>query len=160
MDVPPFVVAEEPMMRVKVDLMSNEFFGIGEVASISGKAPSAIRYYESIGLLPEPVRVSGRRRYPADVMQALAVIDTAQRAGLALDDIRLLLRASTDDANAVEQLREVAERRLPVLREAIARAEVVQEWLEQAANCCCPTLETCPLFEQPPRLPESRFSLA
>jgi DNA-binding transcriptional MerR regulator len=87
------------------------------------------------------------------------VVETAQRAGLALDEIRLLLRASPDNAGAVEQLREVAERRLPVLREAIARAEVVREWLEQAADCSCPTLETCPLFDQPSSLPEPRFSL-
>ena len=139
--------------------MSSGSFGIGEVATISGKAPSAIRYYESIGLLPDPVRMSGRRRYPEEVLRSLAVIDTAQRAGLSLDDIRLLLRASTEDAKAVEQLREVAERRLPILREAIVRAELVREWLEQAADCCCPTLETCPLFDQPSPLPEPRFSL-
>jgi MerR family transcriptional regulator, redox-sensitive transcriptional activator SoxR len=139
--------------------MSSEFLVIGEVARLSGKAPSAIRYYESIGLLAEPARVSGRRRYPAEVVRSLAVIDTAQRAGLALDDIRLLLHASDDDSDAVEQLRQVAERRLPVLREAIARAEVVREWLEQAADCCCPTLETCPLFEQPSALPELGLSL-
>jgi MerR family transcriptional regulator, redox-sensitive transcriptional activator SoxR len=139
--------------------MSNELLGIGEVARISGKAQSAIRYYESIGLLPEPVRLSGRRRYPDNVVRSLAVIETAQRAGLSLDEIRLLLRASVDDAKAVEQLREVAERRLPVLREAIARAELVREWLEQAADCCCPTLETCPLFEQPSPLPERQFSV-
>jgi MerR family transcriptional regulator, redox-sensitive transcriptional activator SoxR len=140
--------------------MSSEFLAIGEVARLSGKAPSAIRYYESIGLLPQPARVSGRRRYPGEVVRSLAVIDTARRAGLALDDIRLLLQASADDASAVEQLREVAERRLPVLREAISRAEVVREWLEQAADCCCPTLETCPLFEQPSSLPEPGLSLA
>ena len=139
--------------------MSSEFLAIGEVARTSGRAASAIRYYESIGLLPEPVRVSGRRRYPPDVVRSLAVIDTAQRAGLTLDDIRLLLRASAEDADAVEQLREVAERRLPVLREAIARAELVREWLEQAADCCCPTLETCPLFEQTSLLPERSFNL-
>lgn len=147
-------------MQVKVGLMSNEFLGIGEVARISGRAPSAIRYYESIGLLPEAARLSGRRRYPAEAVRSLAVIDTAQRAGLTLDDVRLLLRASTDDADSVEQLRQVAERRLPVLRDAIARAELVREWLEQAADCCCPTLETCPLFEQPSRLPARGFSLA
>ena len=139
--------------------MSNELLAIGEVARISGKAPSAIRYYESIGLLAEPVRLSGRRRYPAEVVQSLAVIETGQRAGLTLDDIRLLLRTSAGDAGSVEQLRQVAERRLPVLREAIARAGVVREWLEQAADCCCPTLETCPLFEQPSSLPERGVSL-
>jgi MerR family transcriptional regulator, redox-sensitive transcriptional activator SoxR len=147
------------IVQVKVGLMSNELLGIGEVANASGKAPSAIRYYESIGLLPDPARMSGRRRYPAEVVRSLAVIETAQRAGLSLDDIRLLLRASAEDAGAVEQLREVAERRLPVLCEAIARAELVREWLEQAADCCCPTLETCPLFEQPSRLPERSLSL-
>jgi MerR family redox-sensitive transcriptional activator SoxR len=140
--------------------MSNELLLIGDVARASGKAPSAIRYYESIGLLPEPVRVSGRRRYPGEVVRSLAVIDTAQRAGFALDDIRLLLQASADDADAVEQLRQVAERRLPGLREAIARAELVREWLEQAADCCCPTLETCPLFEQPSALPATSLGLA
>ena len=93
-------------------------------------------------------------------MRSLAVIDTAQRAGLALDDIRLLLRASAEDANAVEQLREVAERRLPVLREAIAGAQLVREWLERAADCCCPTLESCPLFEQPSPLPAGGLGLA
>ncbi|HEX4324855.1 MAG TPA: MerR family transcriptional regulator [Gaiellaceae bacterium] len=139
--------------------MSSELLAIGDVARLSGKAPSAIRYYESVGLLAEPVRVSGRRRYPAEVVQSLAVIETGQRAGLTLDDIRLLLRTSADDAGSVEQLRAVAERRLPVLREAIARAEVVREWLEQAADCCCPTLETCPLFEQPSALPERGVSL-
>ncbi|HKD94321.1 MAG TPA: MerR family transcriptional regulator [Gaiellaceae bacterium] len=140
--------------------MSSELLLIGDVARASGKAPSAIRYYESIGLLPEPERMSGRRRYPAEVVRSLAVIDTAQRAGLTLDDIRLLLRASAEDGNAVEQLREVAERRLPVLRESIARAELVREWLEQAADCCCPTLETCPLFEQPSPLPARGFGLS
>lgn len=147
-------------MRVKVDLMSSEFLSIGEVARISGKAPSAIRYYESVDLLPEPTRISGRRRYPGAVLRTLAVIDTAQRAGLTLDDIRLLLRAPAGDAKGVEQLREVAQRRLPALREAIARAELVREWLEQAADCCCPTLDTCPLFEQPSPLPAGQFGLA
>jgi MerR family transcriptional regulator, redox-sensitive transcriptional activator SoxR len=154
------VVVDEPILQVKVDLMSSDFLFIGEVARVSGKAPSAIRYYESIGLLPEPIRVNGRRRYPVEVLRSLSVIDTAQRAGLALDDIRLLLRASADDPDAVEQLRQVAERQLPVLLEAIARAEVVRKWLEQAAECCCPSLETCPLFEQPSPLPEGQFSLA
>jgi MerR family transcriptional regulator, redox-sensitive transcriptional activator SoxR len=139
--------------------MSNQLLLIGEVARISGKAPSAIRYYESIELLPAPLRANGRRLYPAEVLRSLAVIATAQRAGLRLDDIRLLLGASPDDADAIERLREVAERRLPVLREAIARAELVREWLEQAADCCCPTLEACPLFEQPSPLPESRVGL-
>ena len=93
------------------------------------------------------------------VVRTLAVIETAQRAGLSLDDVRLLLRASADDAGAIERLREVAERKLPELRDAIERAQLVQAWLEDAARCCCPTLDDCPLFEEPERLPERTLAL-
>jgi MerR family transcriptional regulator, redox-sensitive transcriptional activator SoxR len=136
------------MTEITCDLLS-----IGEVVRNSGKAASAIRYYEEIGLLPEPLRVSGRRRYPREVMRTLAVIETAQRAGLALDEIRLLLRASADDRMATDRLRDVAERKLPELEALIERIELVRRWLEDAARCACPTLDDCPLFE-PSKLPE------
>jgi MerR family redox-sensitive transcriptional activator SoxR len=142
------------IVLVKVDLMSSELLAIGEVARQSGKAASAIRYYELMGLIGKPVRVSGRRRYSPEVVRTLAVIETGQRAGLSLDEIRLLLHASVSDAAATERLRELAEERLPILREAIARAELVRTWLEQAADCCCPTLDDCPLFDEPSQLPE------
>lgn len=125
---------------------------IGEVARASGKAASAIRYYEEIGLLPEPVRVSGRRRYPPEVVRRLAVIETAQRAGLNLPEVRLLLESTPGDSEAIERLREVAERKLPELAALIARTELVRGWLEAAARCDCPTLDDCPLFDED-RLP-------
>jgi len=136
-----------------------ESLPIGAVARLSGKAPSSIRYYEEIGLLEAPERISGRRRYPPAVLRTLAVIETAQRAGLSLDEIRLLLRATPEDRAATEQLRDVAEKKLPALREAIERAEIVRRWLEDAARCCCPTLDDCPLFEDPVRLPERSLVL-
>jgi MerR family transcriptional regulator, redox-sensitive transcriptional activator SoxR len=135
-----------------------ELLTIGEVARASGKAASAIRYYEEIGLLPEPQRVAGRRRYRGDVVRTLAVIETAQRAGLALDEIRLLLQAASDDGAATDRLREVAERKLPELVALIERAEVVRGWLEDAARCVCPTLHDCPLFD-PEQLPEREPAL-
>ena len=68
------------MVLVKVDLMSS--LSIGEVARRSGKAASAIRYYESIGLLPTAQRESGRRLFPEATVRTLHVIDTARNAGL------------------------------------------------------------------------------
>jgi MerR family redox-sensitive transcriptional activator SoxR len=140
--------------------VASESLSIGEIARRSGKAPSAIRYYEDVGLLDIPERISGRRRYPRSVVRTLAVIETAQRAGLSLNEIRLLLRASAgSNRAATEQLRVVAEQKLPVLREAIERAEIVERWLEDAARCCCPTLAQCPLFDEPVRLPERTLAL-
>jgi MerR family transcriptional regulator, redox-sensitive transcriptional activator SoxR len=146
------------MVLLQVDLMSSDLLSIGEVARESGKAASAIRYYEEIGLLPEPVRTAGRRRYTPDTVRTLAVIETAQRAGLTLDEIRLLLQASAEDGAATDRLREVAERKLPELEALIERAELVRGWLEDAARCVCPTLDDCPLFD-PERLPAIEHAL-
>jgi len=149
-------------MLVKVGLMSSEIsqsLPIGAVAALSGKAASSIRYYEEIGLLKAPERISGRRRYSPGVLRTVAVIETAQRAGLSLDEIRLLLQATPTDRAATEQLREVAEQKLPALREAIERAEIVRGWLEDAARCCCPTLDDCPLFDDPANLPDRSLVL-
>jgi MerR family redox-sensitive transcriptional activator SoxR len=71
---------------------------IGELARRSGLRPSAIRYYESIEVLPEPPRVSGRRRYPPETQRTLAVIGAARRAGLSLDEVRELLASGNGDA--------------------------------------------------------------
>jgi len=127
---------------------------IGEVVRRSGKAASTIRYYEEVGLIRPPERISGRRRYATEIVRELAIVETAQRAGLSLGEIRLLLEASPDDRRSTERLRDVAERKLPELNEAIARAQVVRGWLEDAALCHCPSLDDCPLFYEPQRLPE------
>jgi len=129
-------------------LMSRADLSIGELSRRTARAPSAIRYYEEIGLLPEPARVSGRRRYPEETVRTLAVIDTAQRAGLTLDEIKLLLDAKPDDREAVEELKRVAERKLPQVDAMIERAVLVREWLDAAARCECPSLDECCLFEQ------------
>ena len=122
---------------------------IGEVARRAGLRASAIRYYESIGVLPEPQRVSGRRRYPGEVLRTLSVIGAAQRAGLSLDEVRVLLAASDGKGAVSERLRAIAQRKLPEVDALIERAHLVRSWLEAAADCRCPTLEACPLFDEP-----------
>lgn len=85
---------------------------IGQVAARSGVAPSRIRYYEEIGVLPQAEREGGRRRYDDDVLRRLSIIDIAQRAGFSLDEIRELTGAQAPQETAGERLREVASRKL------------------------------------------------
>jgi MerR family redox-sensitive transcriptional activator SoxR len=120
---------------------------IGELARRAGLRPSAIRYYESIGLLPEAERVAGRRRYSADVLRTLSVIGAGQRAGLSLDEVRELLSASSDGGAVSDRLRLIARRKLPEVDALINHAALVRTWLQAAADCRCPTLDDCPLFE-------------
>ena len=126
---------------------------IGELADRTGKRPSSIRYYEQIGLLPEPARVHGQRRYDPQTVRTLAVIDTAQRAGLTLEEIKTLLSASPEDQSAVDRLREIADRKLPQITALIQRTQLVLGWLQSAARCECPNLTECPLFDDPPLQP-------
>jgi MerR family redox-sensitive transcriptional activator SoxR len=127
----------------------SDLLTIGEVSRLTGKASSSIRYYEHIGLIPEPDRISGRRRYLPAILRTLAVIDTAQRAGLTLDEIRSLLSASPGDTVSTERLRQIAVRKLPEVQALIERADLVRGWLETAKACTCPSLDDCPLFDAP-----------
>ena len=62
---------------------------IGELARRSGLSTKTIRYYEDIGVLPEPARTpSGYREYKAATLDRLAFIRGAQAAGLTLGEIR------------------------------------------------------------------------
>jgi DNA-binding transcriptional MerR regulator len=65
---------------------------IGEVARRAGIRPSAIRYYEEVGLLPEAERVGGERRYEEGVLRCLMNIRGAKRAGFTIEEMRILLR--------------------------------------------------------------------
>jgi MerR family redox-sensitive transcriptional activator SoxR len=123
---------------------------IGEIARRAGLRPSTIRYYESIGLLPEAERAAGRRRYSPEILRTLAIIGTGQRAGLSLDEIRELLTASNGRGTVSERLREIGRRRLPEVDALIERSLLVRSWLEAAADCRCPTLDDCPLFDDSP----------
>jgi DNA-binding transcriptional MerR regulator len=62
------------------------------LAAALGLNPKTIRYYESIGVLPEPARTpSGYRDYDEDYLGKLRFIRTAQRLGITLDEIREIL---------------------------------------------------------------------
>ncbi len=128
---------------------------IGEVARWAGVRVSLIRYYEEIGLLPEPERLSGQRRYDETVLRRLAVIDVAQRAGLSLEEIRELVEHGNDPLN--DRLRELAARRLPEIDALIERAQRVRAWLEIAQGCGCERIDDCALFDDPALPPEPDF---
>ncbi|MDP9443934.1 MAG: heavy metal-responsive transcriptional regulator [Actinomycetota bacterium] len=65
---------------------------IGELARLCDVTPKTIRYYESIGLLPEPGRTpSGYREYDGSYLDRLTFIRTAQRLGITLDEVKEIL---------------------------------------------------------------------
>ncbi len=72
---------------------------IGELADAVGVPPKTIRYYEEIGLLPEPARQpSGYRHYAAADVARLEFVAKAKALGLSLEEVGDILRASSSDA--------------------------------------------------------------
>lgn len=126
--------------------MSEAQLTIGQAASQAGVRASAIRYYETVGLIPKPERVSGQRRYDEDVVRRLGVIAVAKEAGFSLDEIRTLLDSADRGEPAHRELRTLAERKLSEVDALIERAEAVREWLRAAKSCGCGSLEACRLF--------------
>jgi MerR family redox-sensitive transcriptional activator SoxR len=119
---------------------------IGDIAQQAGVRPSRIRYYESIGILPVPDRVSGKRRYRSDVLRRLTVITAAQRIGFTLDEIRELLGPGRRPAH--ERLRTLAIHKLPEIEELIERATTIRQLLITCAGCECDSLSECRILEE------------
>lgn len=116
---------------------------IGEVAAKVGIRPSAIRYYERIGLLPKPRRLSGRRRYEVSVLQKLGVIQMAQQAGFTISEVQTFLHDFPVDTPPSTRWEALAYKKLTEIDALIKRANAMKAFLEQALQCRCATLEEC-----------------
>ena len=120
---------------------------IGEVAERAGLRTSALRYYERIGLLPEPRRVSGQRRYEPDVLLLLAGIDVAQRAGFTVAEIKNLFYGYRDGAKPSERWADLARQKLAELDQLIHRTRAMKQLLEEGLRCGCTCLDECALVD-------------
>jgi MerR family transcriptional regulator, redox-sensitive transcriptional activator SoxR len=116
---------------------------ISDVAKQAGIRTSAIRYYESVGLLPEPQRVSGQRRYQEDILRRLAFIQSAQSVGFSVADMQTLLQELDEDAPLSARWQSLAQRKLTEVEALIHRAQRMRQLLEQGLQCGCPDLEQC-----------------
>ena len=126
---------------------------IGEVARRAGVATSSIRYYERIELLPEPERVSGQRRYRADVLGKLGFIGVAQSAGFKLAEIRELVEGIDSSDGMADQMRTLSARKLGEVDALLERTRAMKGWLEVAQQCGCATPAECALFDAPGEAP-------
>jgi MerR family redox-sensitive transcriptional activator SoxR len=116
---------------------------ISEVAQQAGLRPSAIRYYESVNLLPAPRRVSGQRRYSPDVLRRLSFIQIAQAAGFTLAEMQTLFNGLDGDEPLSERWRMLAQQKMSEVEALITRAYGMKTMLENGLNCGCLNLDEC-----------------
>src|SRR5215813_10932394 len=112
---------------------------IGEIARRAELRPSAIRYYEKLGLLPKPPRTGGQRRYDAQVLERLAIIRFAKFVGFRIDEIRLLLDGSPGRPPP-QRWRRIAEQKVGQVDTLITEAIAVRALLQATLDQKCPKL--------------------
>ena len=117
---------------------------ISQVARQIRLRPSAIRYYERIGLLRPAQRLSGQRRYDQRVLYRLAIIQRARQLGFTLAEIRYLFFGFRDVTRASERWRTLSQRKLAELEHLMDAIKTVRVLLKQLmTKCRCDTLDQC-----------------
>lgn len=122
---------------------------IGKLGSSAGVKVPTIRYYEQIGLLPEPDRSSGNQRlYPRAALDRLAFIRHARELGFPLDAIRDLLSLSDRPDQSCAAADIIAKAQLAATRARITRLRALETELERmVSQCACGTISDCRVIE-------------
>jgi MerR family redox-sensitive transcriptional activator SoxR len=116
---------------------------IGELARRTRLAPSALRYYEELGLLAPARRESGQRRYPPSAVEVVGVILSLRDVGFSLAETRTLM---TSRAESPAAWRELVRRKVAELDEQIQKAGAARVALDHALRCRQQDLLECPNF--------------
>ena len=118
---------------------------IGKLAAAGGVGVETIRFYQRRGLLVEPTRESGIRRYGSDQLRRLRFIRQAQIAGFTLEQIKELL--DLDESEDRGRARELANARVEALDLKIAELQAARDALKRlAAECGSATTGPCPIL--------------
>lgn len=120
---------------------------IGELARRSGVAVSALRFYESKGLIFS-VRTSGnQRRYARDTLRRVGVIKAAKRVGIPLDAIQKAFESLPDGRTPTdEDWRRLSDAWRADLEDRIARLTLLRDRLTGCIGCGCLSVMACPLL--------------
>lgn len=116
---------------------------IGGLSRRTGVAPSALRYYEELGLLPEPARISGRRRYPESAVEFVGIILLLRDVGFSLAEQKAFMATR---AAAPDEWRRLVRRKLAELDGQIAKARAAREAVDHALRCPHEDVLSCPNF--------------
>ena len=116
---------------------------IGALARRFGIAPSAIRYYEKAGLMPNAPRQSGRRRYGLDAIGRMQIILVAREAGFSIAETKLFLSGFSVTTRPAARWRALAERKLLEFDQSMVRMARMRAVLESSFRCDCLRIEDC-----------------
>ena len=132
-----------------IKLMSTAALTIGPLSRKTGVHIETIRYYERIGLIPEPPRTAGgHRSYDEGHIKRLTLIARARELGFSLGEIRALLALGDGGDLSCDQMRAITLDHLATIRAKIDDLTRLEALLEDvSAKCKGGTTPDCPILE-------------
>lgn len=121
-----------------------KFLDIGEVSARSGIKPSALRYYEEIGLITSVFRHGLRRQFPPEVLLQLKLIAMGKTAGFSLEEISGMFGKT----GAPELPRAVLHQKADEIDRQIRELTALSDTLRHVAECSAPSHMECPTFRR------------
>ena len=119
---------------------------IGQLSSRSGVATSALRYYESQGLISSERTAGNQRRYRQATLRRVAFVRSAQRVGLSLEEIQQALATLPESRTPTRaDWSRLSRDWRPRLDAQIERLERLRDKLDGCIGCGCLSLKTCAL---------------
>ena len=123
---------------------THDVLTISQVVERSGFAASALRYYESQGLIEAHRSGGSQRRYERSVLRRLAFIRAASNVGLTLDEIRAELdRLPHGRTPTKADWQQITRHWRVRLNEQIAALERLRDGLDSCIGCGCLSLKRC-----------------
>jgi MerR family redox-sensitive transcriptional activator SoxR len=116
---------------------------IGELAARAGLAPSAIRYYERVGLLAPAERINGQRRYSSDALDRVLLVRVAGEMDFTLSEIKFFLNGFHKNTPVSARWRKLTARKIAELRQRLASTRRLLNFLERLQHCRCVELHPC-----------------
>ncbi len=111
---------------------------IGAMSKATDVKVTTIRFYEQIGLLPEPARAPNDRRiYDGRTLERLAFIKHARQLGFSVEAIRTLLDLSDNPDKPCEQANRLAAEQLAAVDSKIARLQALRSELHRVVAAAC-----------------------
>lgn len=112
-------------------------FSIGELSRRTKVKVPTIRYYEGLGLLPEPERTDGnQRRFGRDGLERLTFVRHARDLGFSLDAIRTLIALQDHPDRSCQSANSIAVARLDEVREKIEKLRRLESELQRISDGC------------------------
>ena len=127
------------------------YLTIGQVSKQTNVNIETIRYYERLGLLPNPPRrPSGYRQYNENVVQRLHFIKKAKELGFSLKEIKELLSLRISSKNSCAHVRRHAEIKIQDVEQKIKTLQKIKQALKKLSAECHgkKTMGECPILEK------------